>query len=329
MCHTCSCFGVYICHTRSAYSDASLQCHDSTLFDLPHSLLAAPFFSLRRVFLYSASYLSLFWGRIFCHALFSHCGFGFTRGGCHPHSWTPGRRGAYWEWSVESGAGAAPRGGGYACRRRHLESYITHNGDLDFFQFGPSGETVGLDDLMEAKKKEKENADLMEAKQMCIHHHIHPHIYAFKKDLPHSLTSLVCPDATPCHPQLFSLDVTPAAFPYVSLRSFVLVSSRFDKPDPPTGSPNANTSHPPPPPPPHPTPDPPTHPRIAHPRCCGLCCNRRHPRAAARQGAVGCGSAARVRVRRAPRRRLEGPRGDDALRRAAGRRPAREVRRPL
>ena len=64
MCHTCSCFGVYICHTRSAYSDASLQCHDSTLFDLPHSLLAASFFSLRRVFLYSASYLSLFWGRI-------------------------------------------------------------------------------------------------------------------------------------------------------------------------------------------------------------------------------------------------------------------------
>ena len=143
--------------------------HDSTLFDLPHSLLAAPFFSLRRAFLYFASSLSLFWGRIFCHALFSLCEFGFTRGGCHPHRWTPGRRGAYWEWSVESGAGAdaAPRGGQYACRRRHLESYITHNGDLDFFQFGPSGETVGLDDLMEAT-------------QIC-RHHVHPHIYVFKK----------------------------------------------------------------------------------------------------------------------------------------------------
>ena len=82
--------------------------------------------------------------------------------------------------------------------------------------------TVGRDGRLGrshgGKKRRKKNADLMEAKHMCIHPHIHPHIYAFKKDLPHSLTSPVCPDATPCHPQLFSLDVTPAAFPYVSLR---------------------------------------------------------------------------------------------------------------
>ena len=44
--------------------------------------------------------------------------------GCHPHQWSPPRQLPV--WMVVDGS--------WVCERRNVEGYITHNGDLDFFE---------------------------------------------------------------------------------------------------------------------------------------------------------------------------------------------------
>ena len=48
--------------------------------------------------------------------------------GCHPHQWTPARSCTYWWHDVSSGS--------YVSQATSVENYITHNGDLDFFEIG-------------------------------------------------------------------------------------------------------------------------------------------------------------------------------------------------
>ena len=55
--------------------------------------------------------------------------------GCHPHQWLPRRRETVWRWCD----------GKFVGEQRIVECYITHNGDLDFFQI--NGITYPLGDV--------------------------------------------------------------------------------------------------------------------------------------------------------------------------------------
>ena len=56
--------------------------------------------------------------------------------GCHPHQWLPRSMQTAWRHTG---------GGAFVSEQRHVESYITHNGDLDFFQL--HGFTYALGDI--------------------------------------------------------------------------------------------------------------------------------------------------------------------------------------
>lgn len=56
--------------------------------------------------------------------------------GCHPHQWCPPQRRPVWTFVHGSAFAATPR---------NVEGFITHNGDLDFFEI--NGVTYALDEL--------------------------------------------------------------------------------------------------------------------------------------------------------------------------------------
>ena len=47
--------------------------------------------------------------------------------GCHPHQWTPPRTEKVWRYDPTTTVG-------FFASRRNVEAFITHNGDLDFFE---------------------------------------------------------------------------------------------------------------------------------------------------------------------------------------------------
>ena len=57
--------------------------------------------------------------------------------GCHPHQWCPPTSVPVWSWSASEGC--------FSSRVQTCESFITHNGDLDFFEL--EGKTYSLEDL--------------------------------------------------------------------------------------------------------------------------------------------------------------------------------------
>ena len=56
--------------------------------------------------------------------------------GCHPHQWSPAKKQMHW---------LADENGRFAGKLANVEMYITHNGDLDFFEW--HGVTYPLDDV--------------------------------------------------------------------------------------------------------------------------------------------------------------------------------------
>ena len=56
-------------------------------------------------------------------------------GGCHPHQWLPARRVVEWRRDPA-------KGGQYASRSCNHECYITHNGDLDFYELHEDRKSV-------------------------------------------------------------------------------------------------------------------------------------------------------------------------------------------
>ena len=56
--------------------------------------------------------------------------------GCHPHQWLPSSAQLVWRLTAA---------GRFVCEKRTVESYITHNGDLDFFAV--NGVTYALSDV--------------------------------------------------------------------------------------------------------------------------------------------------------------------------------------
>eukprot|EP00965_Chrysotila_dentata_P236960 6201615-Pleurochrysis_carterae.AAC.7 len=61
-------------------------------------------------------------------------------GGCHPHQWAPPSKMLHWEWDNAARC--------FISRQQNVEGFITHNGDLDFYQFVPGGRFYSTDEIM-------------------------------------------------------------------------------------------------------------------------------------------------------------------------------------
>ena len=62
--------------------------------------------------------------------------------GCHPHQWTPRSRQRHWRDDMRA-AQRASHGVAICSDMVNVEAYITHNGDLDFFEMNGVGYDVG------------------------------------------------------------------------------------------------------------------------------------------------------------------------------------------
>ena len=100
--------------------------------------------------------------------------------GTHPHQWTKRSRQRYWRDDLDG----AIRSGGFAIRSemRNVESYITHNGDLDFFEI--HNITYSIGDVFSVRAAcERATPDVprtQHATHACTHAHA-PHAHKAKR----------------------------------------------------------------------------------------------------------------------------------------------------